>query len=79
MVSRTRQARARTRKEEVALVHKIHILAMAYVLLAALPAIVSRNGYESGQKELAKRRDLVGLCLFVVFNITLIAAAASAG
>jgi hypothetical protein len=69
--------------EEVALVHKIHILAMAYVFVAALLAIVSRSGYESGQKELAKRRDLIGLFVFgvsfVVFNITLIVAAAVAG
>ncbi|MBA2714436.1 MAG: hypothetical protein H0U55_12895 [Rubrobacteraceae bacterium] len=69
--------------EEVALVHKIHILAMAYVFVAALLAIISRRGYESGQKERAKRRDLVGLCLFslsfIVLNITLIVAAAAGG
>ncbi len=69
--------------EEVALVHKIHILAMAYVFVAALLAIVSRRGYESGQKELARRRDQLGLCVFgasfVAFNTTLIIAAAAAG
>jgi hypothetical protein len=69
--------------EEVALVHEIHILAMAYVFVAALLAIVSRRGYESGQKVRAKRRDLVGLCIFalsfVVFNITLIVASAITG
>lgn len=69
--------------EEVALVHKIHILAMAYVFVAALLAIVSRRGYESRQKELARRRDLLGLCVFgasfVAFNTTLIIAAAAAG
>ncbi len=69
--------------EEVALVHKIHILAMAYVFVAALLAIVSRRGYEIGQKKRAKRRDLVGLCVFsvsfVALNITLIVTAAAAG
>lgn len=69
--------------EEVALVHKIHILAMAYVFAAALLAIVSHRGYVSGQKERAKRRDLVGLCAFsvsfVVLNVILIAAAAATG
>jgi hypothetical protein len=70
-------------QEEVALVHEIHILAMAYVFVAALMAVLSRRGYESGHKDLAKRRDLVGLCAFalsfVVLNITLIIAAAVAG
>lgn len=70
-------------QEEVALVHEIHILAMVYVFVAALLAIVSRKGYESGHKDLAKRRDLVGLCVFalsfVVLNMTLIFAAAVAG
>ena len=69
--------------EEVALVHKIHMLAMAYVFVAALLAIVSRSGYESGQKGRARRRDLLWLCVFgvsfVAFNITLIVAAAAAG
>ena len=69
--------------EEVALVHKIHILAMAYVFVAALLAIVSRRGYESGQKERAKRRDLIAFCLFslsfAALNLTLIVAAATAG
>ncbi|MGH3147586.1 MAG: hypothetical protein ACRDTR_17465, partial [Rubrobacter sp.] len=70
-------------QEEVALVHEIHILAMAYIFVAALLAIVSRRGYESGRKKFAKRRDLVGLCAFggsfVVFNMVLIVAAAIAG
>lgn len=69
--------------EEVALVHKIHILAMAYIFVAALLAIVSRRGYESGRNKLARRRDLVGLFAFglsfVAFNVALIAAAAIAG
>ena len=69
--------------EEAGLIHKIHILAMAYVFVAALLAVVSCRGYESGQKERAKRRDLVGLCTFVlsfaVFNTTLIVTAAAAG
>lgn len=34
--------------EVIALVHKIHLLAMAHVFVAALLAIVSRRGYESG-------------------------------
>ena len=69
--------------EEVALVHKIHILAMAYIFVAALLAIVSRRGYESGRNKLARRRDLVGLFAFglsfMAFNVALIAAAAIAG
>ncbi|MDQ3568055.1 MAG: hypothetical protein M3397_08240, partial [Actinomycetota bacterium] len=69
--------------EEVALVHKIHILAMAYIFVAALLAIVSRRGYESGRNKLARRRDLVGFFAFglsfVAFNVALIAAAAIAG
>ena len=69
--------------EEVALVHEIHILAMAYVFVAALLAVVSRRGYESGRKDRARRWDLIGLCVFassfVAFNIALIVAAAAAG
>jgi hypothetical protein len=69
--------------EEVALVHKIHILAMAYIFIAALLAVLSRRRYVSGAKKLAKRWDLVGLCVFggsfVVFNTALILSAAAAG
>ena len=69
--------------EEIALVHKIHILAMAYVFVAALLSIVSRKRCDSGQVKRAKRSDLVGLCLFglsfVIFNIILIVAAAITG
>jgi hypothetical protein len=69
--------------EVIALVHKIHILATAYVFVAALLAVVSRRGYESGHKELARCRDLLGLSVlgvsFVVSNMTLIVAAAAAG
>ena len=69
--------------DKLGLVQKIHILAMAYVFVAALLAIVSRRGYDSGQKVRAKRRDLVGLCLFglsfVIFNLILIFAAAITG
>lgn len=69
--------------EEIAMVHKIHILAMAYVFVAALLAIVSRRRCDSGKVQRAKRQDLVGLCLFsvsfVVFNIILITEAAIAG
>jgi hypothetical protein len=72
-----------SQEEEVALVHEIHILAMAYIFVAALLAVVSRRGYESGHRELAKRRDLVGLCAFalsfVVLNITLIVTSAITG
>jgi len=63
--------------------YKIHILAMAYIFVAALLAIVSRRGYESGRNKLARRRDLVGFFAFglsfVAFNVALIAAAAIAG
>jgi hypothetical protein len=69
--------------EDIALVHKIHILAMAYVFVAALMAIVSRRGYASGHKDRARRTDLIGLTVFsltfIVFNVALIAAAAAAG
>jgi hypothetical protein len=45
--------------------------------------VVCPGYYESGQKELARRRDLLGLCVFgasfVAFNTTLIIAAAAAG
>jgi hypothetical protein len=69
--------------EEIALVHKIHILAMAYVFVAALLSIVSRRRCDSGQVKRAKRWDLVGLCVFsvsfAVFNLVLITSAAFAG
>ncbi len=69
--------------EEIALVHKIHILAMAYVFVAALLSIVSRRRCDSGQVKRAKRWDMAGLCVFsvsfAVFNIVLIASAAVAG
>jgi hypothetical protein len=66
--------------EAVSLVDQIHILALAYVFVAAVMAVASRKGYESGYKELARRRDLISLCLFGVsfplINAVLIALAA---
>ena len=69
--------------EDIALVHKIHILAMAYVFVAALLTVLARKGYDSGHKDRANRRDLIGLCVFsltfIAFNVALIAAAAATG
>ena len=66
--------------EEVSLVDKIHILALAYVFVATLMAVVARRGYESGHKDRARRRDVISLCIFgasfLVFNAILIALAA---
>ena len=69
--------------EEVSLVDQIHIVALAYVFVAALMAVVSRQGYESGHKGRARRRDMISLFVFgasfLVFNAILIALAAISG
>ena len=69
--------------EGVSMVDKIHIVAMIYVFAAALQAVISRRTYESGRKDLARRRDWAWLCAFgvsfVLINATLISLAAIAG
>ncbi len=69
--------------EAVSLVDKIHIVALAYVFVAAVMAVVSRWDYAAGRKSRARRRDLVSLCVFgvsfLVINATLILLAALAG
>ena len=66
--------------EEVTLVDKIHILALAYVFVATLMAVLARRGYELGHKDRARRRDMISLCMFgasfLVFNAILITLAA---
>jgi hypothetical protein len=69
--------------ESVSLVDKIHILAMVYILIAALITVLVRKAYESGKEELAKRRNRVWLRVlgisFVLINGLLIIMAAIAG
>jgi hypothetical protein len=69
--------------EAVSLVDKIHIVALAYVFVAAVMAVVSRRDYAAGRKSRARRRDLVSLCVFgasfLIINATLILLAALAG
>ena len=69
--------------EAVSLVDKIHIVALAYVFVAAIMAVVSRRDYAMGRKSRARRRDLVSLCVFgasfLIINATLILLAALAG
>jgi len=69
--------------ESVSLVDKIHIIAMVYIFIAALITVLVRKAYESGQEELAKRRNRVGLralgISFVLINGLLIILAAIAG
>jgi hypothetical protein len=69
--------------EEVSLVDEIHILALAYVFVAAVMAVVSWRDYASGRESRARRRDLVSLCVFgasfLVINAILIVLAAVAG
>src|SRR5829696_5878699 len=69
--------------EAVSLVDKIHIVALAYVFVAAVMAIISWRDYVSGHKDRARRRDLVSLCVFgasfVLINAILILLAAVAG
>ena len=69
--------------ESVSLVDKIHIVAMVYILIAALITVLVRKAYESGKEELAKRRDRTWLRMlgisFVLINGLLIILAAIAG
>jgi hypothetical protein len=63
--------------EAVSLVDKIHILALAYVFVAA---VLSWRDYDLGRERRARRRDLVSLCVFgvsfPVINAVLIVQAA---
>ena len=69
--------------ESVSLVDKIHIVAMVYILIAALITVLVRKAYESGQEDLAKRRNRIWLRVlgisFVLINGLLIILAAIAG
>jgi hypothetical protein len=69
--------------ESVSLVDKIHIVAMVYILIAALITVVVRRAYESGKEEFAKRGDRIWLRVlgisFVLINGLLIILAAIAG
>ncbi len=69
--------------ESLSLVDKIHIVAMAYIFIAALIAVLARKACESGKEELAKRCDRVLLPVlgisFVLINGLLITMAAIAG
>jgi hypothetical protein len=69
--------------ESVSLVDKIHIIAMVYILIAALITVLVRKAYESGKEELAKRRDRIGLGVlgisFVLINGLVIILAAITG
>ena len=66
--------------EAVSLVDKIHILALAYVFVAAVLAVLSWRDYDLGRESRARRRDLVSLCVFgvsfPVINAVLIVQAA---
>ena len=66
--------------EAVSLVDEIHIIALVYVFIAAIMAVVSRRDYVSGREGRARRRDLVSLCVFgasfLVINANLILLAA---
>src|SRR5918998_1484457 len=68
--------------EAVSLVDKTHIVALAYVFVAAVMAVVSWRDYDSGHESRARRRDLVSLCVFgasyLVINAILIVLAAAA-
>jgi hypothetical protein len=69
--------------EAVSLVDKIHIVALAYVFVAAAMAVISWRDFDSGHESRARRRDLVSLCVFgvsfLVINAILIVLAAAAG
>ena len=69
--------------ESVSLMDKIHIIAMVYILIAALITVFVRKAYESGNEELAKRRNRIWLRVlgisFVLINGLLIILAAIAG
>jgi hypothetical protein len=69
--------------EAVSLVDKIHIVALAYVFVAAVMAVFSWRDYDLGRESRARRRDLASLCVFgasfLVINAILIVLAAVAG
>jgi hypothetical protein len=69
--------------EAVSLVDKIHIVALAYVFVAGVMAVISWRDYDSGHASRARRRDLVSLCVFgvtyLLINAILIVLAAAAG
>jgi hypothetical protein len=69
--------------EAVSLVDEIHIVALAYVFVAAVMAVVSWSDYHSVRESRARRRDVVSLCVFgasfLVINAILIVLAAVAG
>ena len=69
--------------EAVSLVDEIHIVALAYVLIAAVMGVISWRDYDSGREDRARRRDLVSLCVFgasfLIINAILIVLAATSG
>ena len=69
--------------EAVSLVDEIHILAVAYVFVAAVMAVISWRDYNSGREARARRRDHISLCVFgaslLVINAILIVLAPTSG
>ena len=69
--------------EAVSLVDQIHIIALAYVLIAAIMAVFSWRDFETGRESRARRRDHVSLFVFgasfLVINAILIELAATSG
>jgi putative Ca2+/H+ antiporter (TMEM165/GDT1 family) len=67
--------------EAVSLVDEIHIVAVAYVFVAAVMGVLTWRDYDSGREVRARRRDLVSMCVFgasfLVINAILVALAAS--
>jgi hypothetical protein len=69
--------------EAVSLVDEIHMVAVAYVLVAAVMAVISWRDYNSGREGRARRRDHISLCVFgasfLLINAILILLAATSG
>ena len=69
--------------EAVSLVDEIHIVAVAYVLIAAVMGVISWRDYDSGCQDRTRRRDRVSLFVFgssfLVINAILVALAATSG
>jgi hypothetical protein len=69
--------------EAVSLVDQIHIVALAYVLIAAVMGVFSWRDYDLGRESRARRRDLISLCVygasFLLINAILIVLAATSG
>jgi hypothetical protein len=67
--------------EAVSLVDEIHIIAVAYVFVAAVMGVISWRDYDSGREGRARRRDHISLCVFgasfLVINAILIVLAAT--